>query len=60
MKQIQLYIQTYFPKSSWNWTLENKSEYVVENNLVIYNLIIFQKCVCFCWIEVYAELIFAM
>ena len=29
------------------WTLENKSEYIVENNL--YSFVIFPKCICFCW-----------
>ena len=38
---FQLYIRTYFPKS---WTLESKSECIVENN--IYHLVIFQKSVC--------------
>ena len=27
------------------WTLESKSEYIVENN--IHHLFIFQKCICF-------------
>ena len=30
------------------WTLESKSEYIVENN--IYHLVIFQKCICFCYV----------
>ena len=30
----------------WKWTLENKYEYIVENN--IYYLAIFQECICFC------------
>ena len=31
----------------WKWTLESKSEYIVENN--IYHFVVFQKCICFYW-----------
>ena len=33
-------------KILWKWTLESKSEYIVENDA--YHLVIFQKCICFC------------